>query len=270
MEETREKIPEASLVVSEPMLARYLDVLREQGRSQETLRMYRSKLSQMVQILPEDRRIRRGTLEEMRMKLLAKGYSASTVNSFTAAVNGFLDYYGHREFQVSQSLKGEPEVRPELTRSEYLRLLGAARRLNRERAYLLVKLFAGTGVMIAQLSQVTVEAVREGRLLLGSASVHIPAPLRGELLNYAERQGIGSGMIFRTRGGGELDRSNLSREIRGLAGEARVAPEKCSPRCLQHLHQTTTESIWENISVLVDQASDRLAEREQRAVGWSE
>ena len=45
---------------------------------------------------------------------------------------------------------------PELTRTEYLRLLQTARALNRERVYLLVKLFGTTGLTVQLLLQQTV------------------------------------------------------------------------------------------------------------------
>ena len=50
------------------------------------------------------------------------------------------------------------ELQPELTRTEYLRLLQTARALGRERVYLLVKLFGTTGLTVQELEKVTVEA----------------------------------------------------------------------------------------------------------------
>ena len=52
-------------------------------------------------------------------------------------------------------------VQPELTRKEYLRLLSAAKAANRECAYMLVKLFATTGIAVRELPRVTVEAVKQ-------------------------------------------------------------------------------------------------------------
>lgn len=45
---------------------------------------------------------------------------------------------------------------------EYLRLLQAARILEKERTYLLVKIFALAGIRVGELPQVTVERVRAG------------------------------------------------------------------------------------------------------------
>ena len=67
-------------------------------------------------------------------------------------------------------LEAAPEAQPELTRTEYLRLLQVARTLDRERAYLLVKVFALTGLRLGNLHQMTVEAATEGWLWTDAGS----------------------------------------------------------------------------------------------------
>ena len=60
----------------------------------------------------------------------------------------------------------------------------------------------------------------------------------------------------------------MTAAIQRLAQDARVAPEKCNPRCLQKLYRATQEQIRQNIALLVDQAHDRLLEQEQLTIGW--
>lgn len=78
------------LTVSEEMLNQYLEYLSHKGKSRGTIQSYRYSLFRMYQLLPEDKSIHRDTVGMIRKNLLANGYSANTVNSFTAAVNGFL------------------------------------------------------------------------------------------------------------------------------------------------------------------------------------
>ena len=54
-----------------------------------------------------------------------------------------------------------------------------------------------------------------------------------------------------------------------IAGTAGVPEEKGSPRCLRKLYQSTRAGIERGISLLVDQAQDRLLEEEQLSVGWT-
>ena len=106
----------------------YLEHLRSAGRVQGTLDSYRRKIGRLYQTLPEeDKSIRQDTLPWWREKLAEEGYSAAGINQFVIVVNGYLGYMGARELQVTDRLESAEEPQLELTRSEYLRLLSAAR-----------------------------------------------------------------------------------------------------------------------------------------------
>ena len=123
-------------------------------------------------------------------KLLAQGLMPSTVKLRISSVNGLLAFLELWKYQAQPPpWPNTEEVQPELTRSEYLRLLSAARALGKEQVYLLVKVFACTGVRVQDLPQVTVEAVQEGRLLLHKQLVSLPPSLCDELLSYAGKKG---------------------------------------------------------------------------------
>ncbi len=257
---------ENDIPVTDELIEEYLAALRRSERSEDTLRLYRLKLHQMYRRLPEDHRIRQGTLDQVR-RSMSGDYAYSTLNVLTTVMNGFVDYCGHREFQIPM-LPPEDKSQPELTRNEYLRLLGTAKNLGKERLYLLVKLFACTGISYTEIGGLAVENVKEGRVVTSSGEVHIPSFICDELLGYALRNGIVSGYIFCTRSGKEIDRSNLNREIKELGDAAHIGREKCSPRVLRKLYTTAQEEIRENINALVEQASDQMLEKEQMVIGW--
>lgn len=205
--------------------------------------------------------------------MLEQGYTPRTVNVRLASANGFLDYLGLRDYQLPMQLKpAEDEIQPELTRNEYLRLLSAARALGKERTYFLVKVFAVLGLSVHDLPNLTVKAVEAGTLMATANRSHqiirIPNSLQAELRDYLQREGIQSGPVFRTRNGKTVNRTAVTGCIQQLARDARVAPEKCNPRCLRKLCQSTRESVQQNISLLVEQALDRLLEQEQLTIGW--
>lgn len=126
--------------------------------------MYSAKLRALYDYLPPDKQISRGTLAAWRAFLLEAGYSPSTVNTHLSAANGLMEYMGRRDLQLVGQLEADKGLQPELSRVEYLRLLQAARILEKERTYLLVKIFALAGIRVGELPQVTVERVRAGRL----------------------------------------------------------------------------------------------------------
>ena len=202
------------------------------------------------------------------------GYAPSTINSYLSVNNAYLDFVGHREYQLANQLKLETEIQPELTRTEYLRLLQTARALDREKVYLLVKLFGTTGLTVQELDKVTVEAVKDGKLTVifsrNKQVLRIPEGLQKELLDYAKRNGYLSGPIFLTKEGTPMSRTYVSTIIRQLCTAAKVPEEKGNPRCLKRLYQSTRAGIEDNIALLVEQAHNRLLEQEQLEIGWDE
>ena len=251
----------------------YLEHLRSAGRVQGTLDSYRRKIGRLYQTLPEgDKAIRRDTLPWWREKLAEEGCSAAGINQFVIVVNGYLGYMDARELQVTDRLESAKEPQLELTRHEYLRLLSAARSLDWEQAYLLVKVFGNSDLPVQELSRLTVEAARGGMISISRRCskeiIRFPGAVCRELLDYAARQGIRSGPIFLTRAGKLIDRTYAAQSIRRLCPTAQVPEEKGSPRCLRKMYQATREGIERNVALLVERAQDRLLEEEQLMVGW--
>lgn len=264
----------AELTVTWEEVCRYLDSLAARGRRRETIQVYRPKLEAFYHFLPDDKRVAADTLELWRAALLREGYSPGTANTHVSAANGLLAYLGRRDLQLIGQLDTEEEIQPELSRTEYLRLLATARNLGRERTYLMVKVFALTGIRVSELNRVTVRAVEEGRVLTacdGRAQyVLIPACLRKELTVYLRRVGITAGPVFVTRSGRPMRRTQVSGEIRTLCRDARVDGDKSNPRCLRRLYQVTQERIRDSVQILAEQAHERMLEEEQLTVGWEQ
>ena len=252
-------------------LPAFFSGLEKKGREASTPEIYRHNMRCFYDSLPADKMVRRGTLDRWREALLEGGYSPRTANVRISVANSLMAFLGRRDLQSVGALEVD-DVQPELTRTEYLRLLTTARALDKERLYLLVKLFGCTGIPLQELPRVTVEALTEGRVLVHSNGVvqllHLPDFLRKELLAYARREGTASGPIFHTRGGKPLGRTAVTDSIKQLCRDARVPEEKANPRCLKRLWQSTQDGIRTQIDLLVEQACDRLMEAEQLTVGW--
>lgn len=263
-------IDRPELILTPEQIDAFLDHLTDKGCRKGSVQKYRRDLSQFFAALPAEKRVRRADVAAWRESLLARGYAPRTINANIAEINGLLDFLGHRECQLPGQLSLGDDVQPELSRNEYLRLLSAARALGRERAYLLAKLFAITGLGVQDVPLVTVEAVRAGRLEAEGERISLPRFFREELLGYARRQGLTAGPVFVTRNGRPLYRTAVFEAIRRLSRDARVPEEKCSPRCLKRLWQATRAEMETDVRWLVEQNHRRLLEQEQRAVGWDE
>lgn len=167
----------------------YLASLEDRGCARDTVEAYRRNLTAFFSALPPERCLRRDTVACWRDAMLEHGYMIRTINNRLSSVNGFLGYIGLREYQLPGQLKSaDYDLQPELSRHEYMRLLSTAKVLEKERTYLLVKVFACTGLALRDLPKVTVETVYDGQIVLNSNRVkciiRIPKCLRSELLCY--------------------------------------------------------------------------------------
>ena len=273
-EETARRTRERGVAVTPQEIRDYLGELAARGRGGETVQMYRNRLLALYEFLPPDKRVDRAALEAWRNSLLERGYSPGTVNTHLSAANGLLDYLDRRDLQLTGRLSVHPEAQPELTRAEYLRMLSAARVLGRERAYLLVKVFALTGLRVGELPDLTAEAVAAGRVRHTSGGetgqVLIPACLRRELADYLARQGIRAGPVFRSRTGRPLRRTQVTAEIQTLSWDARVDRRTGNPRCLRNLYQAAWHRIAQELRALAETSYERMLDAEQSAVGWED
>ena len=103
---------------------------------------------------------------------------------------------------------------------------------------------------------ITVEAVKSGEATVSfkakTRSVFIVKNLQKKLLDYAAKQGIKSGMIFITRTGKAISRTNIWREMKSLCNEAGVNPTKVFPHNLRHLFARVFYGIEKDIAKLAD------------------
>ena len=265
--------PRRKAAVTMEKIEAFLRSAEQRGCTAGTIQAYRRSLLQFYQALPPGKRLNRGTLARWRDSLLEQGCTARTVNAKASAINSFLEFLGLREYQAAQyDRELGSDTQPELNRAEYLRLLSAAREMGNERTYLLVKVFAVTGISVRELPMLTVEAVGDDAIptLGGGQRRHIPTSLREELLAYIRRLGLTGGPVFVTQSGRPLARTAVTAAIHALARDAQVATEKCNPRCLRRLYQATMAGLEDDAQLLIRQAYDRLLEKEQRTVGWEE
>ena len=263
---------EQGVAVTEESVQGFLDHLAANGRTPQTIARYRRELKRMSQALPGDGMIRRGTLEQYREALLAEGCAPRTANIRISAANSYVAYMGHLEYQLRDTLEPEASLAPELTRGEYIHLLQTAQLLQRERVYLLVKLFANADMPVQELPKITLEAAQASQVVVGEGKnrriVRLPRCLCKELIDYAGRNGIKEGPLFLTRERTPMDRTSVTSSIRELCAAAKIPVEKGNPRCLRRLYLAGRKAIEDNIAMLVEQALERQTEEEQLSVAW--
>lgn len=190
---------------------------------------------------------------------LQERYAVRSVNSILASMNSLFAFLGWLDLKV-KSVKLQQQIycpeEKELTKAEYARLCRTAERKHNARLNLILQTICGTGIRVSELSYITVEAVRQGEATVSckakTRSVFIVKELQKKLLRYAAEQGIKTGMIFVTRTGKPLSRTNIWREMKALCEEAGVNPKKVFPHNLRHLFARTFYGIEKDIAKLAD------------------
>ena len=266
-----ERTAMAGLVLTPELIEAFLEDLKNRGRVVDTIKAYRHHLNVFYDFLPKDKSIQKDTLSQWKAVLMEDGFAIRTVNLYLSAAKSLLEYCNRRDLQVSGT-RTEPEtIQPELTRTEYLRLLSTARNLENEQTYLLVKVFATTGISIRDLPKMTIKTIEKGRMILPDGEeVRFPECIQAELLDFAKRNGICEGPLFITRNKTPIDRNGINRLLHLLAADACVDKEKANTRCLRRLYLTTQKNIQANLALLMEQTYDRLLEKEQASIGWNQ
>ena len=192
-------------------------------------------------------------------KHLQEHYAVRSVNSMLASINSLFLFLGWHDLKV-KALKLQKQVycpeEKELTKAEYTRLCRTAERKHNERLNLILQTICGTGIRVSELQFITIEAVKHGEAVVRckgkTRAVFIVRELRQKLLRYAAEQNIQSGMIFVTRTGKPISRTNIWREMKALCVEADVNPQKVFPHNLRHLFARVFYGIEKDIAKLAD------------------
>ncbi len=229
----------------------------EDEKSKATVEKYLRDLRYFVNFA-NNRELDKTLILEYKAELV-RTYALTSANSMLAALNAFLRFAGWLDCTVKQfkiQKKAFCSEEKELSKEEYLSLVRTAENKNNERLSLLIQTICGTGIRVSEVEYITVEAVHRGEAIVSckgkTRRVFIVSALRKKLLQYTKENGIKSGMIFVTKNGKAMNRSNIWAEMKKLCKEAGVSPNKVFPHNLRHLFARTFYGIEKDIAKLAD------------------
>lgn len=190
---------------------------------------------------------------------LGANYAVASANSMLAAVNSYLRFCGLdamcvKRFKVQRQIFCREDR--ELSREEYVRLLGVANKRQNERLALIIQTICGTGIRVSELQYITVESLQRGEATVSckgkNRRIFLVSALCKKLQRYAKSKKIRSGSIFTSRNGKPINRSHVWRLMKGLCEQAGVLPSKVYPHNLRHLFARTFYKMEKDISKLAD------------------
>ncbi len=244
------------MILDEERLQWFAEQLREDEKSRKTVEKY-YRDGKKLMAYAAGRPLSKDLIMEYKEYLRRHGYAPRSINSMLASVNSLLHYLELESLRV-KNVRIQRSVycakSKELTKEEYLRLLEAAKK--HPRTYLILMTLCSTGIRVSELSFFTVEAVRRGEVRVNAKGkdrvILLPEALQHHLLEYARMHLITRGILFRTRSGQPMDRSNIWADLKALCRTANVQPDKVYPHNLRKLFARSFYEVDNDLARLAD------------------
>ena len=242
--------------LTEETLMQFRQHLEAEEKSPATVEKYVRDVVRFGDFAGEEK-VTKETVIAWKRKLQEEDYAPTSINSMLASLNSLLKFLGWQTCRVrSLRIQRQTYLCPEkeLNRDEYLQLLKAAE--GRPQLKLVMETICGTGIRVSELCHFTVEAANRGEVRIQCKgkmrTILIPAKLRKLLLRFARQNRIATGIIFQTRSGRPVNRSNIWAQMKNLCEEAGVSPSKVFPHNLRKLFARAFYRQEKDIAQLAD------------------
>ncbi len=244
--------------IDNTIIKNYYIHLKMEEKAEATIEKYVRDIKFFIRYL-NGRNLSKEIAIKYKQFLISNNYAKSSINSIIASLNGLFNFINRHDCKL-KAIKIQRQTfcseEKELTKTEYIRLIRAARQKGNERLNLLIQTICSTGIRVSELQFITVDAVCKGEAVVSlkgkTRIVFIVKELQKKLLYYIAEQKIKDGAVFITRTGKPMSRTNIWREMKNLCESAGVNPAKVFPHNLRHLFARTFYSIEKDIAKLAD------------------
>ena len=246
------------ILMNPQILEAFKDYLSERENASATIEKYLRDVKTFIRFSGSGRIITKEHLLQYKQWLL-EHYTVSSVNSMIAALNQFLIFMELGRFRLKRirvQRQGFETMGRELTMKEFRLLVRNARSHGKEQLAMMLETMCATGIRISELKFFRAESMKQGMVKVWNKGkyriVIIPEVLRKKLLIYIGKYRITKGPVFTTRSGKEKNRSNIWREMKRLAVESGINPQKVFPHNLRHLFARIFYKTTKNLINLAD------------------
>lgn len=243
-----------------PKLDEWITEQRLQEYAPSTLNQYRANIQRFIEWLPDDEEITKDTLIRYKAYLCEIAGSANSTKVWIVELNKFLKWLGCDDLSL-KNIKVQLKTSNEdiLSVADYKRLLRFAKRQGKHQLYYIMKILAMTGIRISELKYFKVENLKSNYIEVfnkgKNRTIIIRHDLMRELKRYAKQQGIKEGYLFPsvTRKGKMTNASTIWRQMKKIAGNAKVKKSKVHAHSFRHLFaQVFLNTYQGNITELAD------------------
>lgn len=245
--------------ITEKLLEKFKEYLYEEEKSTATINKYICDLGKLVKYA-NGWELNKKLIVGYKEYLQNKGcYKSGSINSFLAAANCFFQFMDWNDLKV-KTIKLQKKIfmpnNKDLSKEEYKKLINAAEKSGKIKLAMIIQTLCAIGLRVSELSFITVKSVNEGIIVVyckgKERQILIPKALQTKLLYYIHKNGTKKGIVFCTRNGNPIDRSNIWREMKSICQKAGVEQEKVFPHNLRHFFAKTFYHSCKDIARLAD------------------
>ncbi len=237
--------------VLQAKLKDYIVNQSRQEKSLRTIRKYHHDIGQFINYLPQEGLIDKQQVIDYKQQLCKQNYKTSSINNFITIINTFLSWCELSDYRVKEiKTQQKSSLVNVVNESDYHRLLRYAKKLQKEEVYLIMKIIYTNGIRISELDVFTVENIKgfyfttfnKGK----EREIILTQELARECRKYCKDHHITQGKLFK------LSYSTIWRQMKQIAGAARVNKDKVYPHSFRHLFAKAFMNQYNNVLDLAD------------------
>lgn len=224
-------------------LDEWIEEQKYQEYSENTLKQYKVNVLKFLNWLEdEDKAVTKDVTMKYKTYLLNLNPKpkTSSINTWIIELNKYFKWLGLNDLTLlkinSQIKTSNEEV---LTIQDYKRLLRFAKRKDNLKIYYIMKVLAMTGIRISELNFFTVESIKSNYIQAFNKGkeryIIVRQDLSRELRKYCRENKIKTGPIFKGEKQEKIVASTIWRQMKKIAGAARVNKKKVHAHSFRHL-----------------------------------
>ena len=225
-------------------LEEYIHALKLQELSKKSLIDYRQAVDKFINFIESDEINLNKELLLTYRDYLQDNYMPATYNKYVILINKFFKYLGYKDlFLKKQKIQQKTSIDDPIWEQEHKRMLRWANKLKLDDMYLIIKIFAYTGIRCQELKVFKVENIdnyisvkNKGK----NRKIILRNDLKREIKQYCKIKKIKEGYIFRKPSEPNDPNKMISpntvwRRLKRIAGYAKINKSKIKPHGWRHL-----------------------------------
>ena len=196
-------------------------MLEKRNKSQNTVSAYSRNINKLA-IFLNGSELSAGKMAAYKDWLKEKGFKQCTINSYLAAANYFCEVMDWQDMKVQLEPLDYGELHKSMSISlvNYNKLVYTALQNDNERLAMMIQVLCHTDLRFCELGLLTVDVLEKGVIEVirknRKIKILIPGMILEDLNVYVKHEGIANGIIFRTKNGSLVNRSNFCKDLRKM------------------------------------------------------